>query len=80
MSFLTKFQPLFIVLSAFAGIVLGKLSPPLERHAGGFIEIFLMLMLFFVFLNVAIREITKSFLNLRFSVSALTINFIRRRV
>ena len=76
MSFLTKFQPLFIVLSAFAGIALGRLSPPLGRHAESFIKIFLMLMLFFVFLNVAAREITKSFLNLGFSISALTINFI----
>jgi ACR3 family arsenite efflux pump ArsB len=35
-----------------------------------------MFMLFFVFLNVAIKEITKSFSDLRFSVSALAINFI----
>jgi ACR3 family arsenite efflux pump ArsB len=33
-------------------------------------------MLFFVFLNVEIKEISKSFLDLRFSVSALIINFV----
>jgi ACR3 family arsenite efflux pump ArsB len=76
MSFLTKFQLLFILVSAFAGIVLGKLSPWFERHAGRFIEIFLMLMLFFVFLNVALRDIAKSFSDPRFSVSALAINFV----
>jgi ACR3 family arsenite efflux pump ArsB len=76
MSFLTKFQPLFIVLSALAGIAAGKASPFFERHAGNCIEIFLMFMLFFVFLNVEIKEITKSFSDLRFSLSSLAINFI----
>jgi len=33
-------------------------------------------MLFFVFLNIEINKISKSFLNLRFSISALIINFI----
>ncbi|MDR0451594.1 MAG: arsenic resistance protein, partial [Treponema sp.] len=76
MGLLSKFQPLFIVLSALAGIILGKASPALEQYAGNFIEIFLMFMLFFVFLNVEIGEISKSFSDLRFSVSALAINFI----
>jgi ACR3 family arsenite efflux pump ArsB len=74
--FLSKLQPLFIIFSALLGIALGRLIPVLERHAGSFIEIFLMCMLFFVFLNVEIQEISKSFSDLRFSVSALLINFI----
>jgi ACR3 family arsenite efflux pump ArsB len=76
MSFLSKLQPLFIILSALTGIFLGKAFPPLEQYARNFIEIFLMLMLFFVFLNIEIKEISKSFTDLRFSVSALIINFI----
>jgi ACR3 family arsenite efflux pump ArsB len=76
MSFLSKFQPVFIILSAFAGIVIGKLIPFMEQNAGKYIEIFLMFMLFFVFLNVNIKVISKSFSDLRFSVSALLINFI----
>jgi ACR3 family arsenite efflux pump ArsB len=76
MSFLSKFQPLFIILCAFAGIFLGKINTFIEQHAGSFIEIFLMAMLFFVFLNIKIKEITKSFSNLRFSLAALIINFI----
>jgi ACR3 family arsenite efflux pump ArsB len=74
--FLSKLQPFFIIFSALIGIGLGKLIPALERHAGNFIEIFLMCMLFFVFLNVEIKEISKSFSDLRFSVSALIINFV----
>ncbi|MDR1250107.1 MAG: bile acid:sodium symporter [Treponema sp.] len=76
MSFLSKFQPLFIILSALIGIALGKSIPAVEQHAGNCIEIFLMCMLFFVFLNVEIKEIAGSFSDLRFSVSALIINFV----
>jgi ACR3 family arsenite efflux pump ArsB len=75
-SFLSKFQPLFIVFSAFAGVFLGEFYPLVGRNAGNFIEIFLMFMLFFTFLNVQIKEIKKSFSDLCFSVSALVINFI----
>ncbi|MDR2796653.1 MAG: bile acid:sodium symporter [Spirochaetaceae bacterium] len=76
MSFLSKFQPLFIILSALTGIVIGKVIPVLERYAGNCIEIFLIAMLFFVFLNVELKNISKSFSDLRFSLSALTINFV----
>jgi ACR3 family arsenite efflux pump ArsB len=76
MSFLSKFQPLFIILSAFIGIFLGESYPLAGQNAENFIEIFLMLMLFFVFLNVKVREISRSFSDLRFSVSALIINFL----
>ncbi|MDR0550906.1 MAG: bile acid:sodium symporter [Spirochaetaceae bacterium] len=76
MSFLSKFQPVFIILSALAGIALGKLIPILQTYAGNCVDFFLICMLFFVFLNVKIKEISKSFSNLRFSISALIINFI----
>ena len=76
MNILSKLQPLFIILSAFIGIVLGKTIPVLEKHTGNFIKPFLMLMLFFVFLNIELRKISKSFSNLRFSISSLLINFI----
>ncbi|MDR2618826.1 MAG: bile acid:sodium symporter [Treponema sp.] len=76
MSIVTKLQPLFIIVSALTGIALGKLIPLSERYAGNFIGIFLTCMLFFVFLNVKITEILKSFSDPRFSVSALIINFV----
>lgn len=76
MNFLSKFQPFFIIFSALSGIALSKAIPALKQYAGNFIEIFLMVMLFFVFLNIEIKKISNSFLDLRFSVSALIINFI----
>ncbi|MDR0630044.1 MAG: bile acid:sodium symporter [Treponema sp.] len=76
MSIFSRLQPVFIILSALIGVVVGELSPSLEQYSGKFIEIFLMFMLFFLFLNVEIREITKSFSELRFSVTALVLNFV----
>ena len=76
MSFLSKLQPVFIIAAALTGIGAGKLIPPLEQYAGNCIEVFLMGMLFFVFLNVDVKEITKSFSDVRFSLAALIINFI----
>ncbi|MDR2521270.1 MAG: bile acid:sodium symporter [Spirochaetaceae bacterium] len=76
MDFWAKLQPVFIVFSAFAGIFIGKSFPGIEQNAGKSVEWFLVLMLFFVFLNVKMREIARSFSDLRFSASALLINFV----
>jgi ACR3 family arsenite efflux pump ArsB len=58
------------------GIFAGKTIPCLQARAGAFIEIFLLLMLFFVFLGIEIKAIGASFRNLGFALSSLTINFI----
>jgi ACR3 family arsenite efflux pump ArsB len=73
---MAKLQPLIIIAAALAGILLGRLSPAIASHASLFIEIFLMILLFFVFLAVDIREIRRSFANIRFSLAALAINFV----
>jgi ACR3 family arsenite efflux pump ArsB len=76
MSVLSKLQPVFIIFSAFLGVIIGKFNPYFERYAGNFIEIFLMVMLFFVFLTIDMKLLSKSFMNVRFSLSALIINFV----
>jgi ACR3 family arsenite efflux pump ArsB len=76
MSVFSKLQPVFIVLAALAGIIVGKVSPFIELHSRAFIEVFLMIMLFFTFLSVDIQKISKSFGNFRFSLSALALNFV----
>jgi ACR3 family arsenite efflux pump ArsB len=70
LSILSKLQPIFIILSAFAGILLGR------ADTAKFIELFLIVMLFFVFLDIDIKEIKFSFSNLKFSITALIINFV----
>jgi ACR3 family arsenite efflux pump ArsB len=78
MSIFSRLQPVFIILAAFLGILLGKGSAVIEQKAGDFIELFLMIMLFFVFLGVNItREDGRlSRARLAFSVSAFVINFL----
>ncbi|GHV33019.1 arsenic resistance protein [Spirochaetia bacterium] len=73
---MAKLQPLIIIAAALAGILLGRFSPAAASHAGSLIEVFLMILLFFVFLAVDIRDIKRSFSNIRFSLAALAINFI----
>ncbi|WP_010262578.1 arsenic resistance protein [Treponema primitia] len=73
---MAKFQPLIIIISALMGILLGRFSPAVAPRAGSLIEVFLMILLFFVFLAVDIKEIRRSFTNIRFSLAALAINFI----
>jgi ACR3 family arsenite efflux pump ArsB len=73
---MAKLQPLIIISSALAGILLGRFNPAIASGAGNLIEVFLMILLFFVFLAVDIKEIRRSFSNIRFSLAALSINFI----
>jgi len=68
-------QPAFIIAAAVAGIVLGQ-TAFFSENMGGMIEPFLMLLLFFIFLKVDVREIGRSFKNVRFSSTALFINFV----
>ena len=76
MSLFAKLQPVFIVLAALFGTFLGERNAFIERYSGNFIEVFLMLMLVFIFLGADPRAITRSFANYRFSVTSLLINFV----
>ncbi|MDR3115268.1 MAG: arsenic resistance protein, partial [Treponema sp.] len=69
-------QPVFIIFSAFLGILLGKINIPIEQSSGGFIEVFLMTLLFFIFFGIDLKDMAKSFTNLKFSLSAVIINFV----
>jgi ACR3 family arsenite efflux pump ArsB len=78
MSVFAKLQPVFIIFSGLLGVLLGKTSDTIEKNASGFIEICLMLMLFFVFLGVDLFRNPGRFFraNRAFSVSAFAINFL----
>ncbi|MDR1096449.1 MAG: arsenic resistance protein [Spirochaetaceae bacterium] len=78
MSVFAKLQPVFIILAAFLGILLGRSSAAIAQKAGGFIELFLMAMLFFVFLGARIvRESGgRSRAGLVFAGAAFAVNFV----
>jgi ACR3 family arsenite efflux pump ArsB len=75
MRILSRLQPVWIIVAAFAGILAGQVGF-IAEHSARFIEIFLMVLLFVVFSCVDIRDITKSFANFKFSATALMINFV----
>lgn len=75
MSQLDKFQALFILLSAFLGLLLGQFSW-FSNNGDKLIVPFLMLMLTVVFLNVPLKDMKQAFKNFRFSGLSLALNFI----
>lgn len=74
MNLLTRLQPLIIIAAALIGLGLGTMTSA-GSAASGFIEPCLVAMLFFLFLSVDGRQLADSFRNVRFTVTALLVNF-----
>ena len=75
MNLIGKLQPVIIIGAALIGLLLGA-ATPLGGVSSGLIEVFLMLLLYILFLSVDLKQIKNSFTNLRFTLTAVTINFI----
>lgn len=75
MSIISKLQSVFILLAAGIGILLGQ-SAVLSGYAGPLIEVFLLLLMFFIFLGIDIRKLSSSFANYKFSLASLLLNFV----
>lgn len=75
MNTVTKLQPVMIIIAAVAGILVGQIGS-VSDVSGNFIEPFLMVLLFIIFLKIDIRDIGRSFRNTKFTVTSLVINFI----
>ena len=68
-------QPVFIMAAALAGIILGH-AAFFSENMGGMITPFLIVLLFFIFLKVDVKDIAHSFKNVRFSSAVVLINFV----
>ena len=68
-------QPMWIIACAVLGLVIGWVAPGSER-ASTLVEPLLMVLLFFLFLMMDLRAFGKSLMNVRFTASAVLINFI----
>ena len=75
MESVNKFQSLIILLMVALGILLGQIGI-VQEYAEYLITPFLMVMLFLVFLQIPLKDILKSFKNLKFTLTAVSINFI----
>ncbi|CAI3685978.1 bile acid:sodium symporter [Clostridium neonatale] len=75
MTLSAKLQPIFIIVAAFIGLLLGY-TTKFGNFSVNLIEPFLMMLPYFVFLTVDGKKFKESFKNIRFTVTALIINFI----
>lgn len=72
---INKFQSLVILFMVALGILLGQIGF-VQEYAEYLITPFLMVMLFLVFLQIPLKDILKSLKNLKFTLTAVIINFI----
>lgn len=70
-----RYQPALIMAAALAGLVIGAALGPGDR-ASWLVEAFLMLMLYVLFLSVDLGKVGGSLRNVRFTASALCLNFL----
>ncbi|MDL2213981.1 arsenic resistance protein [Clostridia bacterium OttesenSCG-928-O13] len=75
MNLTTKLQPVFIILAAGLGLVLGG-ATSFGAYSVHFVEPFLMVMLFVVFLSIDLKSVKSAFSNNKFTVASLLINFV----
>lgn len=75
LSFIEKLQSIIILVAVLLGLLLGQVSV-VQLYADSLILPFLTLMLFGVFLQIPLKDITESFKNIRFTASSVIMNFI----
>ncbi len=75
MNLIGKLQPVIIITAALMGLLLGALTP-LGSVSSGMIEVFLMMLLYILFLSIDLKRIKNSFTNVRFTLTAVVINFV----
>lgn len=75
MNLIGKLQPVIIITAALLGLLLGAVTP-VGSVSSSLIEVFLMLLLYILFLSIDLKQIKKSFTNVRFTLSAVLINFV----
>ncbi len=70
-----KLQPLSIIICAFMGSILGIFTP-LGDASLPFVELFLLLLLYVLFLFINFTELRKATLNIKYTAVSVSINFI----
>lgn len=72
---INKYQTIVILIAVIVGLVIGQSSLTSDISAS-FIIPLLMVMLFGLFLTIDISELKHSFLNIKFSITSILINFV----
>lgn len=75
MELIEKLEPLIIITAIIIGLLFSNIKI-ISQNTDYLINIFLCLMLFGLFLEVPLKELKKSFKNIKFTSTSLIINFI----
>ncbi len=70
-----KIQPILILVAVVIGLVIGRYTG-LGEISGRYIELFLMLLLYVLFLTIDLRQLKRGFKNVKYTSIALVINFL----
>src|SRR5699024_12005397 len=73
---LSKYQSLTILIALAIGLVLGNVSTAIADISAKLIVPLIMLMLFGLFLTIKMSDLKAAFMNVRFSLTSLLINFV----
>lgn len=72
---INKYPTIVILIAVIVGLVIGQ-SSLISDISASFIIPLLMVMLFGLFLTIDISELKHSFLNIKFSITSILINFV----
>lgn len=75
MDLIDKLEPAIIFSAVLIGLILSNINI-ISQNTAAFINIFLCLMLFAIFLEIPLNKLKDSFKNTKFSLTSLMINFI----
>ena len=75
MDLIEKLEPIILIAAIIIGLIFTNIEI-LSENTGNLINIFLCLMLYGLFLEVPLKELKKSFKNIKFTFTSMIINFI----
>ena len=75
MDLIEKLEPIILIFAIIIGLIFSKIEF-LANNTGNLINLFLCLMLYGLFLEVPLKDLKKSFKNIKFTSTSLIINFI----
>lgn len=75
MDLIEKLEPVILIAAIIIGLIFTNIEI-LSKNTGNLINIFLCLMLYGLFLEVPLKELKKSFKNIKFTSTCMIINFI----
>ena len=70
-----KLEPIILLSAIGIGLISSKIAF-LSENTGNLINLFLCLMLYALFLEVPLKDLKKSFKNIKFTATSLIINFL----